>query len=158
MSQFVFEARDEAGTERLGSALARALPMRAVVALVGTLGAGKTRLVQAIAAACGVPREDVVSPTFVLCQTYEGKRVIHHLDAYRVRDEDEFRELGFDELLESDAMVIVEWADRVIDLLPGEFVRVEIEVTGPSARRFVVTGQGTVAKSVVAELKNLLGT
>ena len=76
MSEFVFEAADEAGTERFGAALATTLPAGTTIALCGTLGAGKTRLVQAIAAACGVPREEVVSPTFVLCQQYCGTRTI----------------------------------------------------------------------------------
>src|SRR5262245_39032142 len=100
MSEFVFEAADEGATECLGAALAAALPAGVTVALCGTLGAGKTRLVQAIAAACGVPRDEVVSPTFVLCQQYHGSREINHLDAYRIADEDEFRELGVEELFD----------------------------------------------------------
>jgi tRNA threonylcarbamoyladenosine biosynthesis protein TsaE len=158
MSEFVFEASDEAGTERFGAALAAAMPAGTVVALVGTLGAGKTRLVQAICVAYGVPREEVVSPTFVLCQTYEGTRVIHHLDAYRLRDEDEFRELGIEELMESDAIVIVEWADRVLGVMPEELLSVEIEVTGASARRFVMNGSGKKAEAAVAELRQVLST
>src|SRR5439155_20081314 len=118
MSKFVFEAADEAATDRFGATLAAVLPPGAVVALLGTLGAGKTRLVQAIAAACGVPREEVVSPTFVLCQQYRGRRTINHLDAYRLRDVDELRELGIEELFASDAITIIEWADRIADALP----------------------------------------
>ena len=94
MTQFVFDAASEADTDRLGAALAGVLPPGTTIALNGTLGAGKTRLVQAIAAACGIDRQDVVSPTFVLCQRYQGDRMIYHLDAYRLHDDDEFRELG----------------------------------------------------------------
>src|SRR5215831_9746332 len=111
MSRSVFEAADEAATDRFGAALAGVLPAGSVVALLGTLGAGKTRLVQAIGAACGVLREEVVSPTFVLCQEYHGCQVINHLDAYRLRDVDELRELGIEELFESEALTIIEWAD-----------------------------------------------
>jgi tRNA threonylcarbamoyladenosine biosynthesis protein TsaE len=138
MNDFVFEAADEAATERFGVELAARLAPGTVVALCGTLGAGKTRLVQAIAAAYGVPREDVVSPTFVLCQTYRGSRTIHHMDAYRVHDVDEFRELGVEELFASDAIVIIEWADRVAEALPDEHLQIEIEVTGPTSRQFRV--------------------
>ncbi len=152
MSKVVFEAGDEAATDRLGSMLAGVLPPGTVVALLGTLGAGKTRLVQAIAAACGVPREDVVSPTFVLCQQYRGKRTINHLDAYRLREVNELRELGIEELFASDAITIIEWADRVADALPDEFVEVTIEVTAQTARRFVVRGQGARYGPVIAEL------
>lgn len=154
MNEFVCEASGEAETDQLGAALAAALPARAVLALVGTLGAGKTRLVQAIAAAVGVPREDVVSPTFVLCQSYHGDRVIHHLDAYRVRDEDEFRELGIEEILADEAMVIVEWADRVAGVLPEDVLTIKIDVTGTSQRRFVLTGDGLIAKSAIESLRS----
>jgi tRNA threonylcarbamoyladenosine biosynthesis protein TsaE len=105
--------------------------------LNGTLGAGKTRLVQAIAAACGVPREEVVSPTFVLCQQYQGTRTINHLDAYRLKDEGEFRALGADELFAVD-LTIVEWADKIAGALPEDHVRIDIEVTGSTSRRFAI--------------------
>jgi len=152
MNELVFEAADESATDRFGAALAAALPAGTTVALCGTLGAGKTRLVQAIAAACRVPREDVVSPTFVLCQQYRGSRTINHLDAYRLRDEDEFRELGVEELFASDAITIIEWADRVAGALPEEYVQVEIEVTGPTSRRFVVRAIGQQHRSVITAL------
>src|SRR5262245_8345601 len=118
MNELVYSAANESATDRFGAALARALPLGTTVALCGTLGAGKTRLVQAIAAEYGVPREDVVSPTFVLCQQYRGKCTIYHLDAYRLGNEDEFRGLGVEEMFESNALVIVEWADRVAGALP----------------------------------------
>ena len=105
-------------TNRLGTALAELLPQRATISLCGTLGAGKTFLVQAIAAAVGVDRQEVTSPTFVLCQEYHGTRTIYHLDAYRITDEDEFYELGIDEYFESDGLTLVEWGDRVADCLP----------------------------------------
>ena len=133
-----FVANDEADTDRLGAALAETLPEGAVVALHGTLGAGKTRLVRAIAAACGVPAEDVVSPTFVLCQTYHGRRTLHHLDAYRIRDDDEFLDLGPDEYFDSNAVTFVEWADRVADCLPAERIAITIEVVGPTSRKFTI--------------------
>ena len=152
MKPFVFDAASEADTDRFGAALAAVLPPGTTIALCGTLGAGKTRLVQAIAAACGVARLDVVSPTFVLCQRYEGNRTIYHLDAYRLRDDDEFRELGPEEFFESGGLTMIEWADKVADCLPEERLEIEIEVTGATARRFVVRGVGKRYDSAVALL------
>ncbi len=152
MMPFVFDSASEADTDRLGAALAAVLPPPATIALCGTLGAGKTRLVQAIAAACGIDREEVVSPTFVLCQRYQGDRTIYHLDAYRLRDDDEFRELGPEEFFESDGLTIIEWADKVADCLPDERIEIEIEVTGPTKRRFTVHAMGQQFESVVASL------
>jgi len=143
MSYFTYQADDESATAELGAALAELLPNGTTVALCGTLGAGKTRLVQAIAEASGVDRRDVVSPTFVLVKEYRGRRPIYHFDAYRLRDEDEFLELGPDEYFEGDGLTLVEWADRVQDCLPTDRIQIHIELTGPQSRRFEITTVGT---------------
>src|SRR6187401_2712247 len=112
MSSFIFTAHSESETEQLGQALAVTLLEGTTVALIGTLGAGKTRLVQAFAAAHGVPRDGATSPTFVLVNEYQGRLPIYHFDAYRLRDDDEFIELGPEEYFESNGVTFVEWADR----------------------------------------------
>ena len=156
MSEFKFNAADEVATDRLGAALAATLPPGTTIALVGTLGAGKTRLVQAICAGLGIARKDVVSPTFVLCQRYDGIQTIHHLDAYRLKDEDEFRELGVEELYDSAGLTIIEWADRVADCLPNERLEIQIDVTGPSQRKFTVRAVGERYHQVVGGLATTL--
>lgn len=153
MNETVIESRSEADTDRLGSVLADLLPDGTVVALSGTLGAGKTRLVQAIAAASGIDRHEVTSPTFVLCHTYRGLRTIHHFDVYRLKDEQEFLELGPEEYFESDALSLVEWADKVAHLLPQEFLEVSIEVTGAKARRIVLSAHGPRYEQIVEQIK-----
>lgn len=142
MDEFLFLSNNESDTQRLGAALAHALPANTTVALIGTLGAGKTRLVQALAAACGVPPETVVSPTFVLCQEYHGHRTLYHLDAYRLKDDDEFLELGPEEYFASDGLTLVEWGDRVIDCLPQQRLDIHIEVIGDTARQFRLVAVG----------------
>jgi len=157
MNEFVFNAQNEHDTDRLGAALAELLPDGTTVALLGTLGAGKTRLVRAIAAAVGARAEEIVSPTFVLCQEYHGQRSLFHLDAYRIRDDDEFLELGAEELFESGALTLIEWADRVENCLPPERVQISIETTGETARRFCITAAGERFRPFIAELQNRLG-
>ncbi|MCU0872464.1 MAG: tRNA (adenosine(37)-N6)-threonylcarbamoyltransferase complex ATPase subunit type 1 TsaE [Pirellulaceae bacterium] len=142
MNEFTFLADNEFDTQRLGAALAKVLPPGTTVALIGTLGAGKTRLVQALAAGCGVPRETVVSPTFVLCQEYHGQRTLYHLDAYRLKDDDEFLELGPEEYFASDGITLIEWADRVLDCLPPQRLEIHIEVVGDTARQFRLAAVG----------------
>lgn len=127
---------NEDETQRLGAALAAVLPPGTVVGLIGTLGAGKTRLVQAVAAALGVPAGNVTSPTFVLVNEYrQGRLPIYHFDTYRLKDDDEFLELGPEEYFSGDGLTFVEWADRVEHLLPPDHVEIEIEVVGDTARR-----------------------
>jgi tRNA threonylcarbamoyladenosine biosynthesis protein TsaE len=140
-SVITFTANDERDTARLGAAIAEVVPPGTTISLVGTLGAGKTRLVQAIAEALGVAPATVTSPTFVLVNEYTGGRLpVYHFDTYRLKDADEFLELGPDEYFDSIGIVLVEWADRVADLLPAERLEISIEVTGPTSRRITLTG------------------
>jgi tRNA threonylcarbamoyladenosine biosynthesis protein TsaE len=171
---FEFVANNEDDTDRFGDALAKVLPKGAVVALVGTLGAGKTRLVQAVAKAVGVDPTEVLSPTFVLVHEYrvqgsrhggqaglrvQGLDAIYHIDAYRIRDADEFRDLGPEEYFESDGWTFIEWADRVADCLPREYVEIEIMVSGTTTRRFKVVAHGlslnVLSEPLRAVLKSL---
>ena len=133
--------------------MADALPEGTTVALCGTLGAGKTRLVQAIAEAVGVDRRDVLSPTFVLVQEYHGRRGICHVDAYRLRDQSEFLALGPEEYFEGDGLVLVEWADRVMNCLPTDRLEIHIEVTGPQSRRFEVVAVGEKLAAAIDRLR-----
>jgi tRNA threonylcarbamoyladenosine biosynthesis protein TsaE len=155
MDRFTYEAASEAATAVLGAALAEALPDGTVVALSGGLGAGKTRLVQAIAEASGVDRRDVVSPTFVLIHEYHGRRPIYHLDAYRLRDEDEFLQLGPEEYFDAGGLALVEWADRVEGCLPPDRVEIRIEVTGAKSRRFEITPFGERFRGLIDRLGTL---
>jgi len=157
MCRLIYDAAVETATAVLGVALADVLPNRTVVALFGTLGSGKTRLVQAIAAASGVDRREVVSPTFVLIQEYSGRRPIYHFDAYRLRDEDEFLQLGPEEYFQSEGLTLVEWADRVAGCLPPDRVEIHIEVTGDQSRRFEVVALGDRYADLIGRLRSRLG-
>ena len=135
---------DEAGTAALGAAVAAAIEPPIVVALRGTLGAGKTRFTRALAAALGVDEAHVSSPTFVLLHEYAGVVPVYHFDAYRIQSEEEFWQLGADEYFSPSghAVVIVEWADRVPGCLPGAYLDIEIAVAGETMRRFMFTAYG----------------
>lgn len=156
MSVLHYKCDNEEDTQRLGAGLARCLPDGTCVALIGTLGAGKTRLVQAVAAAIGIDPTDVTSPTFVLCQRYEGTRTIFHMDAYRLHDLDEFFELGVDEYFESSGLSFVEWADRVRQGMPRNCLEVVIQITGPTSRDVTLTtnddAQGSVLDCIARDL------
>ncbi len=157
MTRYVFLSRNEADTDRLGTALATEAPAGITIALCGTLGAGKTRLVQAVAQALGVPAGEALSPTFVMIHEYHGRRAIYHIDAYRIKDAEEFFELGVDELLESDGLVMIEWADRVRSSLPDDRLELTLEVAGPSARTVLIEGIGPKSDAAAARIAAVLG-
>ena len=121
------DVADEAETEQVGRALAGIVAPGTVIGLVGPLGAGKTRLVRAIAEALGVDPGAIASPTYVLIHEYEGRVPVVHCDVYRLNNGDEFEALGMDEYWDGGGVCLVEWADRVADRLPARswFVRIE---------------------------------
>lgn len=98
-----------------------------VVVLAGDLGAGKTTFVKGVAAALGVD-EVIVSPTFTIAREYEGRVPVRHVDAYRIEDIRELREIGLDELLGGDGVTLVEWGDRISAALPSERLEVRLDI------------------------------
>ena len=148
-----FHAVNEEGTNWLGKVLAKRLPPGSVVSLIGTLGAGKTRLVQAVAQSLGVAEGEVTSPTFVLIKEYAGERPIYHFDTYRLRDEDEFMELGPDEYFDADGLSFVEWGDRVEPILPADRLDILVEVEDVTARRFTLTRRGDFPEEIFESIR-----
>ena len=128
-------------TESIAADLARTLAPGACVALSGDLGAGKTQFVRGLVRGLGGNPRAVSSPTFVLLNVYEspGARLsVYHLDAYRVAGPEDFESIGFTELLDQGGVVVVEWPERVQDLLPADRVRVRIEPVGEARRRIEI--------------------
>lgn len=154
---FTFLASSEADTDRLGAALAAAVPPGTVIALQGTLGSGKTRLVKAIATALEIPAEEVHSPTFVIVRQYSGQKTLNHFDVYRVRDDDEFLEIGPEEYFDSSGITLLEWADKIAACLPLSYLRIEIEVVGETARQFTVSAIGDKYVGLPGEIQRLIG-
>jgi tRNA threonylcarbamoyladenosine biosynthesis protein TsaE len=126
LAQFFLES--ESATDAWGATLAGLLPRRCCLGLTGTLGAGKTRFVQSLASARGIPRRQVTSPTFTLVQVYAADPLIYHLDAYRIASENEFLELGVEEFLADEVWTVIEWGDKFANLLPRESLWVEWEL------------------------------
>jgi tRNA threonylcarbamoyladenosine biosynthesis protein TsaE len=147
------DAPNEAVTSQLGRTLAAALRPGDVVALNGDLGVGKTRLVQAVAEALGYSDQLVNSPTFVLIQEYDGPLPLYHVDAYRLKDSDEFLDIGGDEVLHGDRATLIEWADRIADVLPRDHLRIDITATGETSRRFVLSAGGRRSAELLRALQ-----
>lgn len=129
-------------TEIIGETLARVLRPGDVLTLDGPLGAGKTRLVRGIAAGLGVAVGEVSSPTFVIVAEHAGRGGVRlaHVDAYRLSGPEDLESVGWDRVQDGDAIVVVEWGERVATALgPEHFMaRARLTPTGSNARRIAL--------------------
>lgn len=131
------ETASEAETRELAAALAALLRPGDVVLLVGELGSGKTRFVQGLAEGLGV-RERVLSPSFTLLRHYRGRLPLDHMDAYRLEGPHDLFELGIEEYLGGEGVLVVEWGDRVREFFTGDRLEVEMRFTEDDDRRCMV--------------------
>lgn len=128
----------EEKTKEIAKKLAFHLGKGSFLAVYGDLGAGKTAFVKGLAEGLGVS-ENIVSPTFTILRAYEsGTLPLYHLDVYRIADEDELFEIGFDDYAEGDGVCVCEWADLIPDALPGKRLDITIERISDHERRIVV--------------------
>lgn len=119
----------------LGRQIARDLPRRAAVLLIGDLGAGKTTLAKGIISGLGAALpEDVSSPTFTLIHEY-GHGSAYHIDLYRLDKASEVASLGLEEIFEREAVVLIEWGERFPALMPPERVEIRLRAAGSDDRQ-----------------------
>jgi len=124
-----------------GTRMGRQINPPLLVTLDGDLGAGKTTLARAICAGYGVS-EDVTSPTFALVHVYDApKSPVYHIDLFRIRSPGDLQNLGWDDITQSDALILIEWPDRAGGLLPAEHLPLQLRhVEGAPEKRVLYAG------------------
>ena len=132
-----YRTASEEETIALGERLARDLPSKRVVLLIGQLGAGKTTLAKGIVKGLGAAEPDEVSsPTFTLIHEYRGR--VFHVDLYRLENEHEAQSVGLEDLFDLEAVVLIEWGERFRDLLPPERIEIQIRPMADERREIEV--------------------
>lgn len=133
---------NEEALSAFGRKLAEKLKPGAVVALEGDLGTGKTTLTKAIAKGLGI-EDHITSPTFTIIQEYhEGRLPLYHFDVYRLDEEEEFHELGYEEYFYGDGVCVVEWADKVREFLPADRIYISLEYGPSECERYMYIDEG----------------
>jgi tRNA threonylcarbamoyladenosine biosynthesis protein TsaE len=125
-------------TAAAGERLARSLKPGSVIALRGTLGAGKTCFTKGIAVFLGVT-EEVTGPTYTIVSEYQGKLPFYHIDAYRLEGDDDFTAMGGDEILYGEGVSVIEWSERIPGSIPPYAVSVELEILPDGGRKITIT-------------------
>lgn len=119
--------------KKIGNKIGENLKGGETICLVGDLGAGKTHLTKFIGQGMGI-EDYITSPTFAILNIYEGKIQLNHFDTYRLEGEVDFDELGFDDYLFSNDVNIVEWPEKISEILPKDLLNIEIEKLGENSR------------------------
>lgn len=134
-SDLRFETRSGDETVELGRKLAQMLPAHGVVLLIGDLGTGKTTLAKGIVEGRrAAPAEEVSSPTFTLIHEYGDPVGVYHADLYRLDTLDQARRIGLEDLFDQPALVLIEWGDRFLELLPSDPITIRISHAGEDGR------------------------
>lgn len=123
-------------TYNIGRTMGSLLEAGDVIALTGDLGAGKTVLTKGIATGLDVSSEPD-SPTFVILKVYQGRLILNHFDLYRLSSADELDDIGFEELIYGNGVSVIEWADKITEILPEDIITVEISHGDGENNRFL---------------------
>ncbi len=155
-----FVSTSAAQTERLGIRLGELLEPRDVLCLAGELGAGKTTLARGVGRGWGTPLR-VTSPTFVLINEYPRPRdgaTLYHIDCYRLEHAADIASVGLEDLLDSEATLMIEWPEHILALLPADRLWVAMSYDSPTRRRLRLSAGGPRAKMLLADFrKNAFG-
>ena len=141
---------DENKTKEIGQTVGNLLTPGSVICLIGDLGAGKTTMTQSLAKALEVD-DYITSPTFTIVNEYEGKMPLYHFDVYRIGSSDEMYDIGYEEYINGEGVCIIEWANLIEDILPDEYLYIELKYKDMS-REMILNPVGEKYEKIVEEL------
>lgn len=124
-------------TVELGKKIGSFLKKGDIIAMQGTLGAGKTTITKGIAQALGI-NETITSPTFCLISEYEGKMPLYHMDVYRLDGAEDFANLGTENMLYGEGVSIIEWSEKIMEELPHKTIILKLEPHDDGARTITI--------------------
>ncbi|HOK06210.1 MAG TPA: tRNA (adenosine(37)-N6)-threonylcarbamoyltransferase complex ATPase subunit type 1 TsaE [Syntrophales bacterium] len=151
----VFRTDGPAATVELGRKIGARLTAGDVVALIGDLGTGKTCLTEGIARGLGVPESfPVTSPTFTLVNEYPGRLTLYHLDLYRLGGVADLEEMDYEEYIYGEGVAVIEWAEKILAVLPRDTVFILLEYIDESIRDLTFQGSGERARKVISAIGN----
>lgn len=124
-------------TVELGKKIGSFLKKGDIIAMQGTLGAGKTTITKGIAQALGI-NETITSPTFCLISEYEGKMPLYHMDVYRLDGAEDFANLGTEDILYGEGVSIIEWSEKIMEELPHKTIILKLEPHDDGTRTITI--------------------
>jgi len=139
-------------TEGLGKRLAKFLQGKDIICLFGQLGSGKTTFIKGLAAGLGVKKIEVSSPSFILMRKYKGRLPLYHFDLYRIKDSAELCDIGYEEFVFDAAVSVIEWADRMKELLPKDYLRIDFTFVDSNKRQIKFNAKSKYYRDLIKRL------
>ena len=141
-------------TRQLGRKIGRLIKQPLVIALIGDLGSGKTAFVQGLAIGLDVPVEYyITSPTFTLINEYPARLPLYHADLYRLETVRDLEDVGLDELLYGQGVLAVEWADKLVADLSGNYLVLQFEIIDDNCRKIDLIAYGHIGINLIKALE-----
>ncbi|MCP4628095.1 MAG: tRNA (adenosine(37)-N6)-threonylcarbamoyltransferase complex ATPase subunit type 1 TsaE [bacterium] len=153
------ETKSVAETRDMGQKIGRLIDQPMSIALIGDLGSGKTAFVQGLARGLGVPPDYyITSPTFTLVNEYPGRLPLFHIDLYRLETVRDLEDIGLDDLLYDQAVLAIEWADRLAENFSTDYLSLHFEIIDDEFRRLNLNAYGqndiNLIKTLESQMKN----
>jgi len=139
-------------TTSLGKRIARNLKSGDVIGLFGNLGSGKTTFIKGLAEGLGINKRFVNSPSFVLVKEYKGRVPFYHFDLYRIKNLIEVFNIGYEEYLSNKGIIAIEWADRIKDVLPKDYLQINFVFNSENGRLLKFIPHGIRYKGIVKKI------
>ncbi len=149
MKEKVFKTTSIEETHALGKSIGELAEEGFVILLDGDLGAGKTTFTQGIAKGLDIDA-NVTSPTFTIQKIYKGRLNLYHFDAYRL--EGISQDLGFEEYIGDDGVVVIEWSKFISELIPEEYLSISISLLDEDSREFKISAKGKKYEEIIDKL------
>ena len=151
--QIITNSFDE--TRDLGEKTGKHLDPGTILALSGDLGSGKTTFIQGLAKGLNIPDNYyITSPTYTLINEYSGRYNLFHIDLYRIENYADLDEIGLYEILRSDGVIAIEWADKLPKNLFPEYLAIHIDILNDESRKIILTAHGLRGENLIRNIKN----
>lgn len=154
--EIVIETNSPEESQKVAFVIGENIPKNTIITLYGDLGSGKTTFVQGLAKGLKVPEDYyVTSPTYSIINEYPGKHPFYHMDLYRISDIEELYEIGFEEILENEGVIAIEWPERLPDDFFKSFIKISIDLNHGEQRKISVFTYGLNLPDLIQNLSNL---
>lgn len=152
------ETRSAIETRKVGKRIGETLRGGSLIALFGEFGSGKTCMAQGIAAGLGVKEDCVSSPSFVVIKEYQGRLPLYHIDFFRLQTAEEIESTGYSEYICGEGVAVIEWADRIEEVLPEKYLGIELTISGKNKRYILFKPVGKDYEKIAREVYESFST